>query len=541
MTAAREALTTHLLQRLRQVRANLGLAPDGADDPEARFADLLDSMGLVEFLTVLAEDCGVTPEQIERCADRRFGTVAVLATALDTAGLVPGGGPALANLPLPAPGWGEPAEQIPCWLGPTVARLPAGVQTAAALDEALGRPAGWLEQHAGIRQRGVWSEQDPLEAAASAGRQCLQQAGLLVEQVGALLVTSQAPPLLAGLAAALHHRLDLRPGTVALEIGGACTGYLAALWTARALLARVGVALVIAVEAPSRLLRVRPGAAGEAAALFGDAAAAAVLCQHPPSPDAVPVAEVRFGVDGGAGSLIRIEPQPGGVAAVAFDGEALAARAVRTTADAVRELTHDRGLTVHDLEGVVMHGGNRRLPALLARRLDLPPERVWSTTEHTGNLGSASLPVTWAERRPGPTVGGRVDRPRRGKDLRRKKRSLPACRPAPHRFNSRRTIRTPSTMLASLRDATKRAVCEKPQSGVTATRSGSMYFSVSRSRSATNSGGSTQVFFTSTRPTASSIGGRISRASSISAISRLANSRASCCTAARARCGNSGR
>src|SRR5262249_34866472 len=65
-------------------------------------------------------------------------------------------------------------------------------------------------------------------------------------------------------------------------------------------------------------------------------------------------------------------------------------------------------------------------------------------------------------------------------------------------FNSRRTIRTPSTMLCSLRVATQRAVCEKPQSGVTDTRSGSMYRSVSRSRSATSSGGSTQVFLTST-------------------------------------------
>ena len=34
---------------------------------------------------------------------------------------------------------------------------------------------------------------------------------------GALLVTAEAPPLLVGLAAALHHRLDLRPDTVALE------------------------------------------------------------------------------------------------------------------------------------------------------------------------------------------------------------------------------------------------------------------------------------------------------------------------------------
>src|SRR5437879_3282402 len=89
-------------------------------------------------------------------------------------------------------------------------------------------------------------------------------------------------------------------------------------------------------------------------------------------------------------------------------------------------------------------------------------------------------------------------------------------------------MRTPLTMFASLFWAMKRAVCEKPQSGVTCTRSGSICLSVRRRRSATRSGGSIQVFFTSTKPTASSMGGLISPARSISAISRLANSRAGC-------------
>src|SRR5947209_4274400 len=164
----------HVLGRLREVQQGLGLAP-AADDPAARLADEVDSMGLVELVAVLAEDCGVR----------------------------------------------------------------------------LGRPAGWLEQHAGIRQRHVWAGEDPLAAAAEAGRACLRDAGLLEEEVGALLVPSQAPPLLAGLAAALHHRLGLRPQTAALAVGGACTGFLAALWLARAWVAQVGPGLVLAGGAPS--------------------------------------------------------------------------------------------------------------------------------------------------------------------------------------------------------------------------------------------------------------------------------------------------
>jgi 3-oxoacyl-[acyl-carrier-protein] synthase-3 len=192
---------------------------------------------------------------------------------------------------------------------------------------------------------------------------------------------------------------------VALEVGGACTGFLSALWTGRAILHQVGIVLIVALVAPSRWLRVGPGAAGEAAALFGDGAAACVLCEHPPTADSVELAEVVLGADGGAASLIQVRPATEG-AEVHFDGEALASRAVRAMAEAVTDLARQHGLTPADLEAVVAHGGNGRLPGLLARQLDLPPERVWSLTPETGNLGSASLPVAWASRPapPGPVV-----------------------------------------------------------------------------------------------------------------------------------------
>jgi 3-oxoacyl-[acyl-carrier-protein] synthase III len=89
-----------------------------------------------------------------------------------------------------------------------------------------------------------------------------------------------------------------------------------------------------------------------------------------------------------------------------MDGPAVAQRAVRAKARAVRQVARRRGLVVQDLDAVVMHGGNGRMPALLARRLGLPAGRVWSETAAAGNLGAASLPAAWAARREG--CGGRV-------------------------------------------------------------------------------------------------------------------------------------
>src|SRR3954451_18255545 len=84
-------LRVYLLSRLRQVQQVLGAAEPAAD-AQVRFAEAVDSMGLVEFVALVAEDCGVTPEALEQAAGRRFGTVADLADALAVAGLCPATG-----------------------------------------------------------------------------------------------------------------------------------------------------------------------------------------------------------------------------------------------------------------------------------------------------------------------------------------------------------------------------------------------------------------------------------------------------------------
>ncbi len=110
----------------------------------------------------------------------------------------------------------------------------------------LERPRGWLESHAGIRERCLWQDEDPLAVAATVGRKCIDSAGVAPQDVGALLVTSEAPPLLSGLAAKLHHSIGLRNDCPAIEIGGACTGFLACLSVARSMMPDSRHALIIA-------------------------------------------------------------------------------------------------------------------------------------------------------------------------------------------------------------------------------------------------------------------------------------------------------
>ena len=163
--------------------------------------------------------------------------------------------------------------------------------------------------------------------------------------------------------------------------------------------------MVLAVEAATRWLEIRAGPAGEAAALFGDGTAACLLCTRPRGDRAMALIEVALETDGSEGRLLQLRSVEGS-AEIAMNGPALAVRAVRAMARAVEELIGRHGLTVDDLEGVAVHGGNGRMPSLFSRLLRLPPDKVWSETARTGNLGSASLPVAWSTR--GVATGGPV-------------------------------------------------------------------------------------------------------------------------------------
>jgi 3-oxoacyl-[acyl-carrier-protein] synthase-3 len=410
MTQTTDHLLTHLLDRLHQVQLSLGREADSGGTADVPLADLLDSMGLVEYVAVLADDCGIAAEAIEQSVQHRFGTCRQLAEALVQAGLA-----------LPAP-WDRPvvtataAPTAPVvaatgWLSAPVLCLPETVQPAETLDALLERPRGWLARHAGIQQRHIWAVQEPLTVAAECGLNCLSEAGVLPEEVDALLVLSEAPPLLAGLGAALHHRLNLRPQTVALELGGACTGFLSALWLGQSLLERLEMVLILVVEAPSWHLPITPGPAGEAAALFGDAAAACLLSRQAASGRSLALQDVDLRVEGKAGGLLQVRCCSCGGAEIHMDGMKLAGMAVRTMAQGVLDLLAKHQLDLADVPAILAHGGNGRLPGLLARQLGLPSRRVWSQTEVTGNLGSASLLAAWAARQEdvvGPVVWAAV-------------------------------------------------------------------------------------------------------------------------------------
>src|SRR5207245_786124 len=109
----------------------------------------------------------------------------------------------------------------------------------------------------------------------------------------------------------------------------------------------------------------------------GDGAAACVAGRCTLAGDCLALLDVELGVDGAAADLLRVHGSGRGGVRILMDGPRLAGRAVETLAELVRDCAERHRLKLDDLAGVLIHGGNGRLPELVARRLGLPEEKVW--------------------------------------------------------------------------------------------------------------------------------------------------------------------
>lgn len=272
------------------------------------------------------------------------------------------------------------------------------------LEARLGLEPGWIERRTGIRSRRYAAKDEALtDLAYLAGRAALADSGLAPGELAlTLLATSTPDHLLPPSAPLLAHRLGLdRSGAV--DLAGACAGFLYALVLADSFVRGHGrPVLVVAANILSR--RINPDDSASAI-LFADAAGAVVLA--PSDAPGTGVLGVDLSADGSRYDLIRI---PAGGSRKPFvpdlppselfmampDGRAVFALAVEMMTTSSRRALAMAEVAAGDIARWVPHQANARILEAVRRNLDLPPEGVVSTIAEFGNSSAATIPFSLA-------------------------------------------------------------------------------------------------------------------------------------------------
>jgi len=286
----------------------------------------------------------------------------------------------------------QPAALVRAGIVGLGSALPQRVVTNAEINAQIGVADDWIVRRTGIRERRYAEPGAKLhELAAAAGAAALADAGIDGARVDLVLVAScSQDSVMPNAAPQVAHALGAA-NAGAFDIGSACTGFLAALAAARAMLATgaAHTALVIGAEIMSR--HVDP-ADRNTAALFGDGAGAIVATAGAPGE----LGPVILGSDGGHAGLIVADRD---TQLLAMDGHETFKQAVRRLGEASIAAADAAGLPLAGLDLYVYHQANTRILASLAERLALDPAKVVDAIATVGNTSAASVPLALEQAR----------------------------------------------------------------------------------------------------------------------------------------------
>lgn len=252
----------------------------------------------------------------------------------------------------------------------------------------------WIVERTGIRQRfladnGVKTSSLATEAARSA----LADAQIDASEVDLIIVATSTPDYVFPSTACLVQANLGNKGAAAFDVQAVCSGFVYALTTADSFIraGRARCAVVIGAEVFSSILDWNDRGT---CVLFGDGAGAVVLRAS----DSPGILAAELHADG---SLMNILSAAGNVAYgqvtgdpfLRMDGQAVFKQAVTVLDRSARSVTAEAGLTLSDVDWLIPHQANLRILTFLARKLDIPVEKVVVTVDKHANTSAASVPL----------------------------------------------------------------------------------------------------------------------------------------------------
>ena len=264
---------------------------------------------------------------------------------------------------------------------------PAEVVPNSALAGRLGVDDAWIIKRTGVHTRRRAAPSERLSDMATwAARRALNDAGVEPYDIDLVLVaTMSQDEITPNTAPLVAHELGAeRAG--AMDIGAACSGFLAALRLAAGQIetGRADRILVIGAEALTRLLDYDDP---KTAHLFGDGAGAVVLGAD----GAGQIGPITLAADGGLGSAITCDFTD---RVIKMDGHSTYQTAVKRLSEATVAAVARAGLELDEVDLFVYHQANGRIIKAVGDRLDLEPAKVADYVAHMANTSAASIPLT---------------------------------------------------------------------------------------------------------------------------------------------------
>jgi 3-oxoacyl-[acyl-carrier-protein] synthase-3 len=275
--------------------------------------------------------------------------------------------------------------------------LPEQILTNADLEEMVDTSDDWIRSRTGIEKRHVArNDETTCDLAEKASRTAMEAAKKNKDDIDLIIVATTTPDLIfPSTACLLQQRLGIR-GCPAFDIQAVCTGFVYALHVAD-LFIKTGnskCALIVGSETMTRIVDWKDR---NTCVLFGDGAGAVIL-EESKRPG---ILSTHIHADGAYQELLSV---PAGISSdynlvksdkafIKMQGNEVFKVAVNTLGSIVDETLRSNSMSSNEIDWLVPHQANTRIISAMAKKLDMPMDRVVVTVDKHGNTSAASIPL----------------------------------------------------------------------------------------------------------------------------------------------------
>jgi len=301
---------------------------------------------------------------------------------------------------------------------------PSTVVTNADLEAVVETDDDWIIQRTGIRERRLLTSGESLrDLGSQASKDALTMAGVTADEIDLVICCTSTPEDMFGDATAIAADIGCSTETMAFDVTAACSGFLFGTVTAGQYLStpntKLTHALVIGADALSRVVDWDDR---NACILFGDGAGAMVLTNQQDDTDSDTddeTEEMRPGLlgyathsnghgyhdlncvyNGTPRSVSTPEPltlETSNYEAMAMNGQNVYKFATREVPRVVSEALAEAQLTPDDVDWLLLHQANIRIMETVAKRLNIPSEKIITNLASYGNTSAGSIPLALSE------------------------------------------------------------------------------------------------------------------------------------------------
>ena len=281
--------------------------------------------------------------------------------------------------------------------------VPDYVLTNEELSRMVDTSDEWIMTRVGIKERHILTEEGlgTSYMARKAAKQLIQKTGVDPDTIDAIIVASTTPDYkFPSTASIVVGKLGLK-NAFAFDTSAACAGFMYTLDLAANMIqsGRYKKIIVIGADKMSSMVDYTDR---QTCVLFGDGAGAVLV--EATEEEGVGVQDAFFRTDGKG--LPFLHMKAGGSVCppshftvdhrlhyVYQEGRTVFRYAVTSMGDDVLEILKRNNMTTDDVNWVIPHEANYRIIEAVAKRVDLPMEKIVVNIERYGNTSAATIPL----------------------------------------------------------------------------------------------------------------------------------------------------